>query len=163
MKDKKPKPAWIILESAAEIGAALIKDRLNPFNHLERARILYLGKPSKEYIGGDVQEGANRPSTEAEGLVALACSHQPFSYVLEIPLGLWDALAQKDREAFIFHKLCHLDGLDIENGVWGVRKGHDVNEFTAVLAKYGPWLAPIREFLRTGRQLELDFDDAGPR
>lgn len=75
----------------------------------------------------------------------------------------WGGASDRDREILCFHCLCHVrqktdkygaprydrDGLP----VYGVM-AHDVEEFTAVVERYGAWNDDIRAFVEAARAYE---------
>jgi len=98
----------------------------------------------------------------AEWLLATACGGIVPDFILTIDLVWWNLAGPREREALVFHELCHCmhavdkdgelrftdDGLP----VWAIR-GHDLEEFRAVVEKYGAWdsdIAAFAESLRKG-------------
>lgn len=77
-------------------------------------------------------------------------------FLIVLDLGYWEQATALHREILCYHELCHCvqkvdrygaprftkEGLP----VWGLR-GHDVEEFTQVVAKYGAWNDEIRKFV----------------
>ena len=54
---------------------------------------------------------------------------------------LWETLDGNRREAVIFHELCHLES-DGEGGL--SLRSHDLEEFRAVVRRYGDWTGDVR-------------------
>ncbi|HOV59228.1 MAG TPA: putative metallopeptidase, partial [Rhodanobacteraceae bacterium] len=92
-----------------------------------------------------------------------------FDWLLEDKLGRWpdflmildhaywfDEATPREREILVFHELCHAvhakDRFGAERftrdgaPIWGIR-AHDIEEFNAVVARYGVWKDDIRAFL----------------
>lgn len=77
-------------------------------------------------------------------------------FLIVLDLGYWETATPLQREILCYHELCHCvqkvdrygaprftkEGLP----VWGLR-GHSVEEFTEVVARYGAWNDEIREFV----------------
>lgn len=81
----------------------------------------------------------------------------PPDFIITLDYGFWEEASQKEREILVFHELCHCihktdrDGeprFNEEGGpVWGI-VAHDVEEFNATVARYGPYSEEIRQFIR---------------
>lgn len=77
-------------------------------------------------------------------------------FIVTLDEQYWQASTPRAREILVYHELCHCaqkrdrdgelrwteDGLP----VWGI-VGHDVEEFEAVVERYGAYSADIREFV----------------
>jgi hypothetical protein len=74
-------------------------------------------------------------------------------FVIILDYFFWRQNPEK-QEALLFHELCHLTS-DETGELTTVP--HDVEEFYAVIAKYGDWNKEIKEFTESARQFEL-FD-----
>ena len=70
-------------------------------------------------------------------------------YLVIIDLEYWSGATPEEREILMFHEMCHMtialdkDGVERFNNetglpVWAL-KGHDVEEFIEVVARYGAW------------------------
>lgn len=70
-------------------------------------------------------------------------------FLIVLDLDWWDSASAQEREILVFHEMCHIaqaedkDGIpkfDRETGApcWTLR-GHDVEEFVDVVARYGAW------------------------
>lgn len=68
----------------------------------------------------------------------------------------WESATPKEREILIFHELCHIElkrdkegdvALDDDTGraKWKLR-GHDVEEFSRVVERYGAYSEDLRQF-----------------
>lgn len=81
-------------------------------------------------------------------------------YVIVINAPWWEQASARDREALIYHELCHVKQTIDEFGalkfdkdgypVWRIVE-HDLAEFNAVVARYGAWQGDISGFLAAAR------------
>lgn len=77
-------------------------------------------------------------------------------FLIVLDLGYWMDATPEQREILVFHELAHCVQKEDAFGapkfdkdghpVWGL-KGHDVEEFTSVVARYGAWNEDIRRFV----------------
>jgi hypothetical protein len=72
-------------------------------------------------------------------------------FVITIDYFFWRENPEK-QEALLFHELCHL--MADETGKLST-VSHDVEEFYAVIAKYGDWKKEIKQFTEAARQYDL--------
>lgn len=78
-------------------------------------------------------------------------------FVIIVDYYFWRENPEK-QEALLFHELCHL--IVDETGKLSM-VSHDVEEFYAVIAKYGDWNKEIKKFTESARQFELfEIDNA---
>lgn len=121
--------------------------------HLERARILVLGKPkAAKRSGGKVNVAKAKRATPA--LNALVKDELgEVHYLIELGLDAWDKLDTKVRRIVLDHELCHFAGQG-EAGKWTV-VDHDVEEFTTILRRHGAWHVSLEMFVREAKQLDL--------
>jgi hypothetical protein len=80
-------------------------------------------------------------------------------FVIEIAADLWALLTKDQKEALVDHELCHCRLEETETGsVVTTVAGHDVEEFRAVVERYGMWRPEIEQLVKaaTGTQLSLD-------
>lgn len=94
-----------------------------------------------------------------EQLLLGMMGHLP-KFVVVINAPWWEQAGPMEREALVFHELMHVqqkvdkfgapkfdkDGLP----VYGCQ-GHDIEEFRAVVARYGAWKGDIADFLHAAR------------
>jgi len=73
----------------------------------------------------------------------------------------WNEADERSREALMFHELMHADQAVDQYGAprfnketgepcWRIR-GHDIEEFNAVVERYGAWLPDIRAFIEASK------------
>lgn len=78
------------------------------------------------------------------------------TFLIVLDTHYWQSVGPREREILIFHEACHM-GLkrdkygevqEDEDGRprWGL-VGHDVEEFTAVVARYGAWNGELEGFI----------------
>src|SRR4030095_10555644 len=134
--------------------------------HLLNARILYLFTTAKRRrCDRAVVATAGRMNALqkflSSGMQSVA---EGYDFIIVIGQAEWDALRPEQREAMLDHQLAHCWWFEKETkkgtrGWWGIR-GHDVEEFTEVLARHGLWNRRQQE---SGdgliRQLALDLSD----
>lgn len=82
-------------------------------------------------------------------------------FVVEIARDAWITLTDDQRTALVDHELCHL-GVDIpERGDKDrslVLRGHDLEEFAAVVERHGVW-RPAVETFRAAISAQLTIED----
>jgi hypothetical protein len=82
-------------------------------------------------------------------------------FLIILDHGYWMECGPRNREILVFHELSHavqaVDKYgeprfekDTGRPVWAI-KGHDVEEFTSVVARYGAWNDDIRSFIAAAR------------
>ncbi len=94
-------------------------------------------------------------------LLAKACQGTLPDFLLILDAEWWGEASDREREALIFHELCHCmialdrDGekrfTDEGDPVWAIR-AHDLEEFNAVARRYGAWATDIRDFMEALRE-----------
>lgn len=134
------------------------------FAHLRdgEARIAWLMRTHEEVMGGrQVLGTVFMPKVQGrlkDVFIWLLEEKFPegVDFLIILDADYWDESDDRLREILIFHELCHAiqkvdqygsprfdeDG----NPVWGLR-GHDVEEFTDVVARYGAWNEDLRGFI----------------
>jgi len=128
-----------------EIAVQLIKDNeLLKSNKADQCKIYYLFKNKQAaYLGKcSLAAGKWKYLTGA-------------NFVIEFVKPLWDDLDDNQKKAAVFHELLHIgfdekekDGkLEIK---WGVVK-HDIEEFGAVVKKYGAWHDALHSFIEDAK------------
>lgn len=81
-------------------------------------------------------------------------------FLITINKDWYEGAPPKSREALVFHEMLHIDVARNEYGemrltregtpIWTVG-GHDLEEFNAVVARYGAWSCDIAAFLDAAR------------
>jgi len=121
--------------------------------HLLDARIGFLYRSeSGASQGREVIGKAKKVSEELKVLLDL-------DFLVWISKPAWLALSPEGREALLDHELSHLAG-DEEDG-WSIR-GHDVEEFVAVIERHGLWHPVLARLAAPHVQLRFaEFQGAG--
>lgn len=94
-----------------------------------------------------------------EQLLVGMLGHLP-KFVVVINAPWWEQANAHEREALVFHELMHVrqkmdkyGGLKFDKDgrpVYGCQ-GHDIEEFRAVVQRYGAWKGDIADFLQAAR------------
>jgi hypothetical protein len=79
-----------------------------------------------------------------------------FAYVIVIGLDAWEKLSTDQRRIVLDHELCHAAGQDPQ-GRWTLT-GHDVEEFSAIIRRYGTWTADLQIFAKEVAQLSMPLE-----
>lgn len=97
----------------------------------------------------------------ASWLLAKACDGHMPDYIVWFDAEWWAEATPIQREALVYHELCHAEQAADRDGepkfddagrpVWTI-KGHDVEEFSAVVRRYGAWSPDIRLFIAALRE-----------
>ena len=97
----------------------------------------------------------------ASWMLAKICGGEPPDFLMILEASFWMRATAQEREALVFHELCHAahkvsrEGEpvfdDEGNPVWEIRS-HDIEEFNAVVARYGAWSEPVKRFRDTLRR-----------
>ena len=133
--------------------------------HLEEARILVLLRDhGARRRGRDVLGTAAKASPKDKALLG-----EEVDFIVTLSAEHWHEMEYRERRALLDHELCHCGRDEIEKKVrdpetgrkttvtvynWAMR-GHDVEEFTAILGRHGAWRPELEDFARAARQLEL--------
>jgi hypothetical protein len=107
-----------------------------------------LGTAYQPQVKGDLSE-------VFDWLVARLFGRTP-DFLIVLDEGYWLQAGPREREILVFHELSHCVQKEDQYGspkfdkegrpVWGLR-GHDVEEFISVAARYGAWTDEIRQFV----------------
>jgi len=115
--------------------------------HLLDAKVSYLFVEEKHERDRIKLGHAAKASTKLRFLAQV-------DYIVEFNWTAWSDLTAAQRVALVDHELCHCAGKD-DKGKW-VEKGHDVEEFTAIVGRWGPWTGDLQQFGRVmAAQLRL--------
>ena len=84
----------------------------------------------------------------------------PF-FVIEIAYDTWELLTHDQRLALVDHELCHcvIDEDTERRDNLGLR-GHDLEEFAAVVQRHGLWKPDVKYFAQVLRERELQEESA---
>ena len=123
--------------------------------HLERAHIVCVGKPKAGKKGNRFNVAKFRKVMPLYR--TLLGEHEQVDYVIEVGLDLWERLEARERRIVLDHELCHGGGQDDE-GRWTVVE-HDLEEFRAIVRRYGKWSPDVELFVDAVAQLPLAFKE----
>lgn len=137
------------------IAEALIKKHVE-FGMLRRIRIDYVFRSAAARDKGKLTLGKAKKITGLEALLATpdlasdpeATSEFAAFFALEVAADTWELMNYRQREALVFHELCHFS-VDVDeegNAILSIRP-HDVEAFAAEIQHYGPWKMDLYEFL----------------
>lgn len=130
---------------------------------LERCTIIYLFRDKAPISKGRTVLGRAR---RIGGLNAFLSGYQPDDqliaptpyFVIEISWNTWVDLTPAGQRALVDHELCHL-GVDPDTDELFMR-GHDLEEFTAIVRRHGLWQADVSAVARAmAEQLALAIDE----
>jgi len=88
-------------------------------------------------------------------MLGLVDEHQDYHFVIEISADTWEKLSEEQKDALLFHELCHCH---YAGGKAKIRK-HTVECFAAEVRKYGCWSSALKNLDQAVRQGDL-FPDA---
>lgn len=148
------------------IAAKLIKEHHENLNRHDVPVFAVFRDPVAKSKGRVVLGKARKISGLAAALFGLA--HQddlgddPTDFfVLEIAHKTWQELSPKQRIALVDHELCHFD-VEVPLDDYEPRKlltrGHDLEEFRAVVERHGLWRPDVEAFAKT-TQLALPLEE----
>lgn len=135
--------------------------------HLEDVPIRYLWRDKAAVAKGNVVLGKARKIGGLNAHLAhyAAGADEPPEevefFVMEIGADWWKTLTQEQQVALVDHELSHF-GVEIPEQADKERKlvirGHDLEEFAAVVERHGLWRPDVETFREVLRQPSL-FDD----
>lgn len=149
-----------IAHDAKPIGEALIKDY---HRHLltTDTPLLYIFRSQHTLSNGRVVFAKAKRVTGMNAFLAYRQlfeeegDYPPVINVIEIAKDVWFHLQPKQRVALIDHELCHF-------GDDGTMRGHDVEEFRAVIDRHGLWRPEIQDLAMSISQHKLFGDLQAP-
>lgn len=144
---------WIRMHTAEQVVERLVK---SDFPHLTDAHIWCLGRPTATRSRGRwVLAKASSPSPALKAVAEDGGGN--IDYVIVVARDVWEErLTPPQREALIYHELCHFAGHDHEAGRWELA-GHDAEMFAAEVEKYGAWRDDLRAFFRRVKAAQMDL------
>jgi hypothetical protein len=138
-------PEGETIQEATQYGglSALLIDTLHP--QLRSARFAYLYRETLER-GGEIKLATvSKASAKVRFLTDL-------DFIVDVNWTAWRQLSGPQRLALVDHELCHCDR--DENGR-AVLIPHDVEEFGAIITRWGLWQPNLVRFAQAMRQLDL--------
>lgn len=74
-------------------------------------------------------------------------------FVITIWYGVWKTMTPEQRMALVDHELCHCTFKeDKEGNITAAMRGHDVEEFTEIVGRWGLWDDGLKVLFETARQ-----------
>lgn len=145
-----------LAHEAKDIAAELIAE-VHP--HLRQAHILYLfttqtQKKCEAVVLGKAKKLSALQKFLASGLESVESGHD---FILQFDVNEWKELTESQRRALVDHELCHCG---VGDSGWKL-KGHDIEEFRAVIERHGDWKRDVRAFIETAQQLPLVQSERG--
>jgi len=152
-QEKKPLPTkhlpdfWPANADTILMARRIIKEREH--KHADAAAIAYLFRAKHAETNGKIKLGACKKQSPTEKLL------HGWDYIIEIAWDMWAFFTERQREALLFHELCHVERFD---DVWKIRS-HNVEEFTPVIQVYGLWKPDLESFAAVIREAEGMTED----
>ena len=140
MKDEK----YRLAPEVGIVARELIEDH---HTHLSGARVEYLfrlGRWEKKH-----RQVLGQAKLAAEDIRFIA----DFDFIITVSLDAWNHADKHQRTALIDHELYHCTdnaGPDQDENVWGI-DDHDVQEFIAVVRRYGLWQSELVEMMEAAK------------
>lgn len=121
--------------------------------HLREAEIAYLLTFRPMTSAGKTLAGKAR---KASGLIGY---YSQSDFLIIVSFEFWQAATPSQRRALLDHEICHCSvEYDKDGGRHWTLKGHDIEEFTAIVDRHGLWHDGLKQFGQAvARQLELPF------
>jgi predicted metallopeptidase len=147
---------WSRLPSAE----ALVEDLVPKYHqHLRSARIGCVARPKAGKRHGKTIYASIKRADDVLNVLR-ADDVGRFAYVIVVGHDAWEKLSADQRRIVIDHELCHAAGQD-PLGRWTLT-GHDVEEFSAIIRRYGTWTADLQLFAKEVAQLSIPLEGTGP-
>lgn len=151
----------------AIIAERLMNDPEHAHLRENEIRLDYLFRGEPKIKGGRMVLGSvHEPSCQGEmrplfeWMLERLLGRLP-DYLIILDRGFWTSVTPQTRDALLFHELCHIKQKVDEYGAPKFNKqtglpmyglvGHDIEEFRAVVAKFGAWSPDIEDFLAAAR------------
>ena len=148
MQKRKGSKYWPA-DDAKVIGQELIPQY---HSHLAEATIIYVFV-EKMKDKGKVALAKLKPASAMEDYLGTV------DFVMEINDETWKNLTPDQRTALVDHELCHgVSDVNDEGGITYGTKGHDVEEFFAIIERRGLWAPDLETFAAVmAEQLPLEL------
>lgn len=118
--------------------------------HLRNRDIGYLYRQKMERNGKTVLGKASKVG-------AKLAYFSDLEFLIEINWSAWAGLTARQRIALVDHELCHLGIEDTDEGEKLLMIPHDLEEFGAVVQRWGMWQPDVANFAKVCQQRDL-FD-----
>ena len=132
----------------APVVEALAKQLIAKYHsHLAAAKIKYLFREGKWSSQDKTTWAKAYKVSERDNFLT------GYDFYVIVNFGVWNELDRESREALIDHELSHCD--QKEDGGWCIR-GHDVEDFAAIVRRHGLWNESVRMYLRAAEKREKE-------
>lgn len=124
--------------------------------HLRNAKILYLFTTQKRKKCDRVRLGSAAKLSAmmrflSSGMESVEDGHD---FIILFDVNEWKELTEAQRRALVDHELCHC-GVSAT----GFRvRGHDIEEFRAVIERHGFWKEDVKYFAEAAHQIPLPVE-----
>ena len=109
----------------------IAKDIIKSYHpDLVEARIAFVMRSTALRSGGKLVLGKARKVTDEQQV------HIPYDFVIWLAADMWHTLTPIQKQALIDHELSHCQW---DYGEGAFVRGHDVEEFTHIIERYGFW------------------------
>ncbi len=164
LKHKEPK--YSEAPEVDAVGRVLIRESFSfLIRYAVRVEFIFIEKTPK--TKGKERWGCCRLITSLNAFLANGEQDGESFFCIEIARPIWQELDAKAREALVFHELCHAwaeEEYDEESDETEIVKStlpHDIEEFTAVIDRYGyQWRGDAERFaesiIKAHAQLSLE-------
>ena len=123
--------------------------------------VLFLFSDPPASVKGKIQLGKTSVPSGITAYLLGEIYGKETDFLVEICEKTFEAMSDSQREALLDHELekCTTGGKD---GDQPSIRGHDVEEFSAVLKRRGAWMPDLEGFVNIAKQIRLKFeqDDA---
>ena len=149
-QEEEVSPDWERLPLLDKLVDELVA---NHHPHLQRAKIVVLGKPRAGRRGESVVIAtAQRAPKNLQALYKDA-SGADLHYLIVLGRDRWESLRADQKKIEIDRALCAFSGLD-DKGKWGIALP-DVVEYREIVKRYGDKLPELHGVLRVVRQMSM--------
>jgi Putative phage metallopeptidase len=85
--------------------------------------------------------------------------------VIQFRRWFWDRFDEQQREAVLFHEWTHVEeiGTNADGSPKPILREHDLEEFNAVIRRYGPIVPGRKAYIEAWRAFELEQEQKKPR
>ena len=154
-KAKDGEPEYWRDPQLEDMGKELVQE---VHEHLREAEISYLLTSKPMSNTGKTLAGKAR---KVSGILRY---YAQSDFLIIVSNDFWQEAAIPERRALLDHEHCHCSvEYDKDGGRQWILKGHDIEEFTAIVDRRGLWHDELEKFGQAvARQLELPFDPGDP-
>lgn len=127
--------------------------------HLERAKIIVLGKPKATKRHGKTVYATGQAAPEWLRVLSRETAGEDLHYLITVGLDAWDVADIKTKRAALDEVLCGFAGQDGNTDKWGTR-GPDITGYRGNIERFGAWHADLQLFCAAVKQLTLNLEPA---